>query len=292
MKYYQKVEDFLLDQSFQAWLEGDAEATTFWLNWRSKNPDKLAVLNQAKAMVYTLKQHPPAISSNEVTQEVNELVRQVRQRKQATVLTEDPDSAEPVRLWPLSAARWLRIAASVLVVVGIGLGYRLFRSSTNQNPSVYHQLLSKAPALLLEKVNPSNQPLTIVLSDGSAITLEKASRISYPKTFSGDFREVYLSGEAFFEVAHNPKQPFLVYANETVTKVLGTSFRIRAFESDQEVKVAVKTGKVSVYAKTTFKKENLQKGNEFKGVLLIPNQEVVFDRATESLQKGLVENRS
>ncbi len=61
-------------------------------------------------------------------------------------------------------------------------------------------------------------------------------------------RDVYLSGEAFFEVTKNPDRPFRVFANEIVTKVLGTSFTVRSFENDTTIQVIVRTGKVTVYS--------------------------------------------
>ena len=95
---------------------------------------------------------------------------------------------------------------------------------------------------------------TIVLKDNSHVTLNSKSKISYPNLFQYN-RNIRLEGEAFFEVAKNPDQPFFVYANGLVTKVLGTSFIISAFETEKDVKVVVKTGKVSVFALTD---ENLE----------------------------------
>ncbi|RRB04727.1 FecR family protein [Larkinella rosea] len=283
MAHYQHLEDFLRDPSFQAWIDGDPEATAFWTAWRRENPEHQAVLDQAKALMYTVRRQPVDLSDDEVRQEVQHLVTQFRQRKQ----TERPETEplEPVVWW--NRRVWLRGAASILVV--LGLGFLLVRQNSRPEPTVYRQLVSEAPTELLEKTNTNREPLTLVLADGSAITLEQNSRISYPKQFTGSFREVYLSGEAFFEVAHNPGKPFLVYANETVTKVLGTSFRIRAFDTGPEVAVAVRTGKVSVYPKTAFRKTTSGTVQEPAGVLLIPNQEVVFNRKTEQLQKGRVE---
>ena len=57
-----------------------------------------------------------------------------------------------------------------------------------------------------------------------------------------------MKGKAFFDIARDTSQPFVVYANETITKVLGTSFTIKAFEGEKDVEVSVKTGKVAVYA--------------------------------------------
>jgi transmembrane sensor len=63
------------------------------------------------------------------------------------------------------------------------------------------------------------------LEDGTTVHLEKGSRLSFPVHFDPKKREVVLSGEAFFEVTENPSKPFYVYANELITRVLGTSFQ-------------------------------------------------------------------
>ncbi len=89
--------------------------------------------------------------------------------------------------------------------------------------------------------------ISMVLPDGSSVELAAGSRISYPNDFgSGNSRDIYLSGEAFFKIARNSGQPFRVFANEIVTKVLGTSFSVRSYEKDTTISVTVRTGKVSV----------------------------------------------
>ena len=87
------------------------------------------------------------------------------------------------------------------------------------------------------------------MPDESTVELAANSRIAYANNFdSAGTRDVYLSGEAFFKVTKNPCRPFRVFANEIVTKVLGTSFSVRSFEKDTVIQVTVRTGKVSVYS--------------------------------------------
>jgi ferric-dicitrate binding protein FerR (iron transport regulator) len=124
----------------------------------------------------------------------------------------------------------------------------------------------------------------VVLPDSSKVSLEPESRFRY--LFSGTEREVYLDGEAFFEVTHNPDRPFLVHANEVTTKVLGTSFTIKALEHEQRVIVAVRTGKVSVYTKREREHESSLTGE----IILTPNQQIVFDKKEKDLTKTLVQN--
>jgi transmembrane sensor len=70
------------------------------------------------------------------------------------------------------------------------------------------------------------------LPDGTTVVLNKKSKLSYPVEFTGSTREVFLTGEAFFDVAHNPSKPFKVHTGVFVTKVLGTAFSIKAYPGD------------------------------------------------------------
>ena len=87
---------------------------------------------------------------------------------------------------------------------------------------------------------------SLTLEDGTKITLDAGSTLSYPKHFAEETREIYLKGEAFFEVAPNPQKPFIINANEAVVRVVGTRFNVKAWPSSQAVQVAVAEGKVSL----------------------------------------------
>jgi transmembrane sensor len=101
---------------------------------------------------------------------------------------------------------------------------------------------------------------------------------------------VYLSGEAFFTVSKNRRRPFVVYSNELVTKVLGTSFIVKAFEDARQVEVSVKTGKVSVFPRTDTEVCEGIATPELSGTIITPNQKVLFSREQTQIRKGLVES--
>lgn len=92
------------------------------------------------------------------------------------------------------------------------------------------------------------QTLEYTLADGSRIWLNQSSQLSYPETFDGDTREVYLVGEAFFDIAPDAEKPFIIHANGTQTRVVGTSFGIRAINDNKEVVVTVASGIVNLSA--------------------------------------------
>lgn len=120
----------------------------------------------------------------------------------------------------------------------------------------------------VESNNPNGQRSKIILSDSSVVYLGAGSRLKYPENFSGDTRDIYLYGEAFFEVTKEKHKPFTVHTGDVQTKVLGTSFKIEAFKN-KPLLVEVATGKVKVD----------QVGSNFSQSLavLTPGQKVLFD---------------
>ena len=86
---------------------------------------------------------------------------------------------------------------------------------------------------------------SIVLEDGTNVTLNENSTLTYPEHFDDTVRAVTLEGEAYFDVNHNPKKPFVIKAGESQTRVLGTAFIVRARPDEKEITVSVHRGKVA-----------------------------------------------
>lgn len=123
-----------------------------------------------------------------------------------------------------------RIAAAVLVFVALGFLLITMFGNKDQELIAY------------------NAVLTETLDDGSQITLNQNTTLVYPKTFDKRKREVKLAGDAFFEVARDPKKPFIIEAGGMQVQVLGTSFYVDARPDKKQVEVTVKTGKVALLA--------------------------------------------
>lgn len=177
-------------------------------------------------------------------------------------------------------------AACLLFVLGY---FILLLDRLGKQEITYETNRQQATFSLTEKVNNTEEPVSVSLTDGSRISLQPGSRISYAEAFGSDNkREVYLSGEAFFEVAKDPDKPFFVYANELVTKVLGTSFNVRAYQNDEDVTVEVRTGRVSVSVAEKIGGPQEVSPREREGILLLPNQQAVLARQEIRLVKTLV----
>lgn len=93
----------------------------------------------------------------------------------------------------------------------------------------------------------------VILADGTSVWLNAASSIQYPTAFTGNTREVTITGEAYFEVAHNPAKPFRVNTNRQTVEVLGTHFNVNAYGDEPAVKTTLLEGSVRVSAGNSFK---------------------------------------
>ncbi len=186
--------------------------------------------------------------------------------------------AHPASAWRAPALRWA--AAAVLVPAAVGLA--LLTPGRWTRPST-----PAAPGPWTLRANGTAQPQAFALQDGSAVTLYPGSSLKYRPGLAGPRREVYLVGQAFFKVHKNPAQPFLVYTNEVVTTVLGTSFMVKAF-AGRSATVAVREGRVSVQARAGAQLAATPLRPAATGVVLLPNQEVVYSPAEKQLRRHLV----
>jgi ferric-dicitrate binding protein FerR (iron transport regulator) len=149
-----------------------------------------------------------------------------------------------------------------------------------------HSTRSADAVPLLTSATSNGQKSQITLRDGSKVFLNSASSISYPEAFEKDKREIMLSGEAFFEVTPDKKRPFIVHSGDLITKVVGTSFNIQAFEG-QDIRVTVATGKVQVQTK-----EGAGPKKESAVVILRPAQQAIYNQQTGMVTKTVDLNQS
>ena len=120
---------------------------------------------------------------------------------------------------------------------------------------------------------PRGRKISVVLADGTKVWLNAASSIKFPTVFSGSQRRVEIRGEAYFEVAANVKQPFIVkkmYSDYEV-QVLGTQFNINAYDDEDEIKTTLLTGAVRVKNKILKPGQQAVAGKDQDEVTIVPN---------------------
>ena len=142
------------------------------------------------------------------------------------------------------AVGWWRAAAAACVVLVIG-GIVFWRMNAGHEVS---QPAASSPVVSAPVVHKGGviDKRVIHLPDGSTVFLNKNSRLEYPKVFGDSTREVSLTGEAYFDVRHLTGRPFLVHTGKLTTRVLGTTFDIRAYPGDKAIAITVTSGKVQV----------------------------------------------
>lgn len=278
------VEDFVWDDFFRQWtLSPTPETEALWDDWIDANPEMLEKIEQAKAIVLSLRLHEAEIDDAEINQVVKQTVGRIAE-------TSEEPARTSRRLVPAFSIPWMQFAASVAFIMLLGWAVYSVMIKREEKPQLGQQdSMTERSGSLTEKVNSTSQTMELALSDGSKISLAPKGRIRYPERFDGERREVFLEGEAFFDIARDPGHPFLVYANGLVTKVLGTSFRIKAYGGSREVTVEVRTGKVSVFAQSDPHLKEKVADKQLQGVVLTPNQKIIYARNEVKMVKTLVE---
>jgi len=134
----------------------------------------------------------------------------------------------------LRVRRLVALGAAVALGVAVVIAEKYLTTSSTSAPRIYH--------------TAAEQQATVTLADGSRVTLAPQTTLEVDGAFGGTTRTVTLRGEALFDIAHRGGAPFTVRAGRVVTRVLGTTFDVKYYDGDPNVRVTVATGKVSTGA--------------------------------------------
>lgn len=181
-------------------------------------------------------------------QELNEWTQ--RSKEELQKMIKSPSSSQS---WTKNAT-WIASAAAILLFVSVAL----LMWFDNRQPAEKEQ----PTTIYAEYSTRSGQRKLLTLSDGSQIWLGNASKIRYPKDFQKDKREIFLEGQAFFDVSHDSTRPFYVHVGELDVKVLGTSFDVENYTADGEQTITVASGKVLVQPLHNDQQWILEKGGQ------------------------------
>ena len=162
--------------------------------------------------------------------------------------------------------RWMAVAASVILVVGLSWYFVL------KNPKT--SIISAAIAKHISNNTPQKKALT--LDDGSTVELSPNSTLSYPESFNALKRDVIVSGEANFDIAKDVAKPFSVSINSVLITVLGTRFTVNAYEANKLTKVILYEGKVLVTISDSSFRDNK------KDYYLTPGDVFIFKKVNIS----------
>ena len=158
------------------------------------------------------------------------------------LLNKDAQQNKTISIKPKKTLFWnsfIRVAAILLLISSVGLLINNYYKDINTTHPLHTVIV------------PPGQRINLVLADNSSIWLNSNTTFKYPSHFSKKQREVYLDGEAYFEVSANEKQPFIVNTHQGAVKVTGTTFNVSAYSKYGKFETSLFEGKVGVYLKNT-----------------------------------------
>jgi transmembrane sensor len=163
------------------------------------------------------------------------------------------------------------IAASVIIITGV-----LYNGLFSKNKKPDHAAVNTVST---HKGSKSN----IQLPDGTMAWLNADSKLTYDENFRGDFREVSLEGEAYFDVVKDKTRPFIIHTKTIDIRVLGTAFNVRAYETEKNTETSLFRGSVEVTLHNNPEKKIVLKPNE---KLMVNNKSLQFGTGKNEKEKN------
>lgn len=233
------VEDLVVNDSFIAYcMQQDAGDRSFWDEYLEQHPEALPTVEEARLLVLGLKLM--------LQKKQNELSASDEKGGQALYVPEaivqqlNPvDERQPAN--PYKRKWSWAVAAVACVAIAFGLFYQS-RSPVANNRKEIERIASTVTPVQ----SKAGELKTLVLPDNSTITLNMGSSLKLSDGFANTNRDVYLDGEAFFEVTHNKNLPFVVHVKDYKVKVLGTRFNVKAYNNDRLSETSLLEGSVQI----------------------------------------------
>lgn len=163
------------------------------------------------------------------------------------------------------------IAAAAVLLFGLYFVFNNFQSQ---------------PEILNYYSAVANADNPYLLPDGTTLLMNKGSEVSYPEKFDSDSRLLNFSGEAFFNVAHNPEHPMIISTGNVRVEILGTSFDLCNIPNTNEVTVFLETGKVKFYS------VNNETGEMQNNIIVLPGEKAVYSKVTGEITKSEITNNN
>jgi len=251
-----------LEEKLLSYIAGtaDSKVITEISSWIKENPENQQYFNEFKKTYYLAKlsKKPSGFNRDASWERVKtgyyrfKLENEISSRKKAY----------RKNTWRIAAI--MAAAASLAFLLGLFL-------KTNQPV-----IISEEKNMLMNEVTaPIGSRAQVVLTDGTVVWLNAGSKMKYPASFTGDAREVFLEGEAFFEVKKANGQIFIVKTSELDIKVYGTTFNVRSYPEENIIQTTLVEGSLAV--------ETLVGESKNKSILLEPNQSITYVKNEEEI---------
>jgi transmembrane sensor len=259
------AQDFIQDEFFQQWVYApNEENDRYWKSFLTHYPEQRIIVEEAREFLR-------AMNFDRTVQE--DLLQRIKlgfnraidaHEASAGVAGQSTSARNPSR--NLSIVTY-SIAACVALIAVVA-GYLLFRE--NEAKNIYQAFR------LNEEATPKGEQRRIALDDGTVVWMNANSSLRYSKNFATEaLREVYLEGEAYFDVSEDREKPFVVHTSGIAIRVLGTSFNVRSYATDPVVETTLVEGKVTI---TSPEQELLP------ALTLLPNQQALFNKDSKKIE--------
>jgi ferric-dicitrate binding protein FerR (iron transport regulator) len=240
------LENLLADTSFVLWLkgEGSADQREYWNNWLKEDPDRHRIVREAKEIIEAIDSEYETPNPHTELEKLDHTIDQYERRinqKHRKVIGNIPEQYD--KGYQTIGIRVAAAAILILVILGSVMGYYLNRDEGSVN-----QAAETVEPLIEEYHTDYGEKLTFRLSDGSQITLNANSDLKFSsKIEKGLNTEVWLEGEAYFDIAHlegEQLRTFTVHTDDGSIQVLGTRFAVNTFRG--VTRTVLEEGKVNI----------------------------------------------
>lgn len=225
---YKSFEDFILDESFKEFVEQtNEESVDYWTGWIKDHEENLENFQKAVNVLNTLLHYQKI----KVPMDKNEALAS---------LLEKIDAQE--RRTPFSqflASFWAKAAAAILLLIGLAWGWNI----------VFDKRHVSEQLVYTEIIVPIGEKSQVLFSDGTHVWINSGSRFKYPVNFNNSDRNVFLEGEAYFDVKKKKGTKFTVNTQDAKIQVLGTAFNVKSYPEDKKTQTTVVRGQVRVESK-------------------------------------------
>lgn len=257
-KLFSNFEDFILDESFKAYvLSSNQESIDFWNSWLVNNPDKAAEAEKARDVLRIL------LSARKI--EANADKEEARRILLKKINQSEESLSQRRKIFQIL----FRVAAMIVLAAGLAFMWNMITRN---------RLLQQNQLKMNEVIVPVGEKSQVILSDGTHVWINSGSSFRYPVCFGKDSREVSLIGEAYFDVTRG-SSTFTVNTHDARIKVLGTAFNVKSYPEDRKTQTTVVRGLVRV--------ESRDKGIE--AVLLGPSQTAIIKNNAKTTSDQSVE---
>ena len=222
-----EFDDFVFDDSFINYATNKNQSDVIkWEKWLSHNPGNKEIAEEAELLIRHLRFKNSELSSDSIKNEWLKL----RNRLNIS------ESSHPAKN-KISIRRklWRYAAAASFILFFVSAVYYFNSSHKYEKIANYHEIIV-----------PKGEIKKILLPDGSVVFINSDSKLKYSNYFGEKKREVFLEGEASFDVKHNAKKPFIVHTEENDMIVLGTAFNVYAYPNENIFRASLERGKISV----------------------------------------------